>query len=254
MNQFQIFGFDNQNIRVLKIESEPWFVATDVCKILELSNPSMVINRLDSDERSKFNLGRQGETNIVNESGLYELIFSSRKPSAKAFKKWVKSEVLTAIRKDGAYVHAAADDDDEIIMAKAVLAAQRAIERKDQLIAQQQQVIEQQKPQVIFAEAIQGASTSILVGDMAKILQQNGIKIGPNKLFEWLREKGYLIKRKGTDYNMPTQYSMQLGLFSIKETPVHRTSGVITISKTPKVTGKGQAYFINKFLTGVETA
>lgn len=259
MNQIAIIHQQrvlNKDFAVYGAFDNPLFLAKDVADCIEHSQTARMIQSVDEDEKVMNIVHTPGGPQsmwFLTEDGLYEVLMQSRKPIAKQFKKQVKT-ILKEIRANGAYVHANEDDDETIIMAKGLLAAQRAVERKNQLIAQQQQVIDQQKPKVIFAEAIQGASTSILVGDMAKILQQNGIKIGPNKLFEWLREKGYLIKRKGTDYNMPTQYSMQLGLFSIKETPVHRTSGDITISKTPKVTGKGQAYFINKFLTGVETA
>jgi len=109
--------------------------------------------------------------------------------------------------------------------------------------------VEEQKPKVLFAEAIQASKTTILIGEYAKILKQNGVDIGQKRLFEWLRDNGYLIKRKGSDYNTPTQKSMELGLFEIKETPIHHTSGEISISRTSKITGKGQSYFINKFLT-----
>lgn len=248
MYQLQNFNFDNQNVRIVELNKEPWFVAVDVCRVLELTNPTVAISRLDVDERSKFNLGRQGETNIVNESGLYELIFASRKPTAKAFKKWVKSEVLPSIRKDGGYIATDENDDEASIMAKALLIANKTIENNKKRIVEQQLIIESQKPKVLFADAVQASHTTILIGEFAKILKQNGIDIGQKRLFEWLRDNGYLIKRKGSDYNTPTQKSMELGLFEIKETPIHHTSGEISISRTSKITGKGQAYFINKFL------
>lgn len=251
MNQLQTFYFDNQNVRIIELNNEPWFVAADVCRVLALTNPTVTINRLDDDERAKFNLGRQGETNIVNESGLYELIFASRKPTARAFKKWVKSEVLPSIRKDGGYIATNEDDDEMTILAKGFLIAQKTIESNKKKIVEQQLIIEAQKPKVLFAEAIQASQTSILVGEFAKILKQNGVDVGQKRLFEWLRENGYLIKRKGSDFNSPTQKSMELGLFEIKETPIHHTSGEICISRTPKMTGKGQAYFIKKFLSKV---
>lgn len=251
MNQLQTFYFDNQNVRIIELNNEPWFVAADVCRVLALTNPTVTINRLDDDERAKFNLGRQGETNIVNESGLYELIFASRKPTARAFKKWVKSEVLPSIRKDGGYIATNEDDDEMTILAKGFLIAQKTIESNKKKIVEQQLIIEAQKPKVLFAEAIQASHTSILVGEFAKILKQNGVDVGQKRLFEWLRENGYLIKRKGADFNSPTQKSMELGLFEIKETPIHHNSGEISISRTSKITGKGQAYFINKFLDKV---
>lgn len=251
MNHLQTFNFDNQNVRIVELNNEPWFVAADVCKVLALTNPTVTINRLEDDERSKFNLGRQGETNVVNESGLYELIFSSRKPTARAFKKWVKSEVLPSIRKDGGYIATDENDDDASIMAKALLIANKTIENNKRKIVEQQFIIDAQQPKVIFADAIQASETTILIGEFAKILKQNGVDVGQKRLFEWLRENGYLIKRKGSDYNSPTQKSMELGLFEIKETPIHHNSGEISINRTSKVTGKGQAYFIRKFLTKV---
>ncbi|MFJ7950378.1 phage antirepressor [Lysinibacillus sp. NPDC096418] len=248
MYQLQTFNFDNQNVRIVELNKEPWFVAADVCRVLELTNPTVAIGRLDDDERSKFNLGRQGETNIVNESGLYELIFTSRKPTARAFKKWVKLEVLPSIRKDGGYIATNENDDEASIMAKALLIANKTIENNKKRIVEQQLIIEVQKPKVIFADAVQSSHTSILIGEFAKILKQNGVDVGQKRLFEWLRENGYLMKRKGSDYNSPTQKSMELALFEIKETPIHHNSGEISISRTSKITGKGQAYFIDKFL------
>ncbi|KUF36712.1 MULTISPECIES: phage antirepressor [Lysinibacillus] len=253
MNRLQTFNFHNQNVRIVELNNEPWFVAADVCRVLALTNPTVAINRLENDERSKFNLGRQGETNIVNESGLYELIFASRKPTARAFKKWVKSEVLPSVRKDGGYITTIENDDDASIMAKALLIASKKIKNNEKNMVEQRLLIDSQKTKVLFADAIQASETSILIGEFAKILKQNGIDVGQKRLFKWLRENGYLIKRKGSAYNSPTQKSMQLGLFEIKETPIHHNSGEISISKTSKITSKGQAYFINKFLGKVVT-
>lgn len=253
MNRLQTFNFHNQNVRIVELNNEPWFVAADVCRVLALTNPTVAINRLENDERSKFNLGRQGETNIANESGLYELIFASRKPTARAFKKWVKSEVLPSVRKDGGYITTIENDDDASIMAKALLIASKKIKNNEKNMVEQRLLIDSQKTKVLFADAIQASETSILIGEFAKILKQNGIDVGQKRLFKWLRENGYLIKRKGSAYNSPTQKSMQLGLFEIKETPIHHNSGEISISKTSKITSKGQAYFINKFLGKVVT-
>jgi anti-repressor protein len=247
MNDLQVFNNDKfGKIRVLNINNEPWFVAADVCKILDLSNPTVALQRLDEDERSKFNLGRQGETNIVNEYGLYNLILASRKKEARQFKRWITHEVIPAIRKHGAYmtpdvIERTLSDPDFIIR----LATQLKEERQARIEAEKKIALD--KPKVIFADAVTASKTSILVGELAKLLRQNGIDIGQNRLFQWLRDNGYLIRRKGTDYNMPTQYSMELGLFEIKETTITHSDGHISISKTPKVTGKGQLYFINKF-------
>ena len=191
-------------------------------------------------------LGGKQKLTIINESGLYSLILSSKLPTAKKFKRWVTSEVLPAIRKHGLYatpqaIEAILNDPDTMI--KTLQALKKEREEKQKL----QQQIEQDKPKVLFADAVSTSKSSILVGELAKILRQNGIDIGQNRLFKWLRDNGYLIKRKGTDYNMPTQYSMNLGLFEVKETTITHSDGHISISKTPKVTGKGQIYFINKF-------
>ena len=253
MNQLQTYIFDHQNVRIIEINSEPWFVAADVCRVLALTNPTVAINRLENDERSKYNLGRQGEANIVNESGLYELIFASRKPTARAFKKWVKSEILPSIRKARGYIATNRNDDDASIMARALLIANKTIENNKINIVEQRLLIDEQKPKVLFADAIQASETTILIGEFAKILKQNGLDIGQKRLFKWLRDNGFLIKRKGSDYNSPTQKSMELGLFEIKETPIYHSSGEISISRTSKITCKGQAYFINKFLNKVVT-
>lgn len=236
--------FDNAEfgaLRVVKDESgEPWFVAKDVCDALGLSNVSVALQRLDDDERSKFNLGRQGETNIITEAGLYSLIMASKKPEAKAFKRWVTHEVLPAIRKDGGYMVAKADETPEQTMARAVLIAQATIER-------QNKQIEEMRPKAVFADAVSVSKSTILVGDLAKILRQNGFEVGANRLFGILREQGYLCKQKGAMWNMPTQRSMELGLFVVKETTITHSDGHSSINKTPKVTGKGQIYFINRF-------
>ena len=184
------------------------------------------------------NISHYGVT-IINESGLYALIFGSKLESAQKFKRWVTSEVLPALRKTGQYQVKELSGSE--LMAKALIEAQSVLAAKDKQI-------EKMKPKVVFADAVATSHTSILVGELAKILKQNGIEMGQKRLFAWLREKGYLIKRQGTDYNMPTQKAMELGLFEIKEGSYVNGSGVNITTKTPKVTGKGQQYFINKFL------
>lgn len=180
-------------------------------------------------------------TAFINESGLYSLVLSSKLPTAKKFKRWVTSEVLPSIRKNGGYIAGQENMSDDELMAKALMVAQNKIAEKDKQI-------ERMKPKEIFADAVSASHTSILVGDMAKLLKQNGVDIGQKRLFEWLRENGYLIKRKGSDWNMPTQKSMEMGLFDIKESTVNNPDGSVRINRTTKVTGKGQQYFINKFL------
>lgn len=247
MNQLQVFNFENHNVRVLQINNEPWFVATDVCKILDLTNPTMAVSRLDADERSKFNLGRQGETNIVNEYGLYSLILASRKPEAKQFKRWITHEVIPAIRKHGAYMTPEKIEEVLLNPDTIIKLAQNLKEEQERRKAAERQ-LEQQRPKVLFADSVSASDTSILIRDLAKLITQNGYSIGEKRLFAWLRENGYLIKKPGSDYNSPTQRAMEMGLFEIKETTINRTHGV-QISKTPKVTGRGQIYFINKFLS-----
>ena len=246
----QVFN-NNQfgELRTVVKDGEPWFVAVDVCKALEIANPTQAVNRLDSDERAMFNIGRQGETNIISESGLYSLVLGSRKPQANAFKRWVTHDVIPSIRKHGAYmtpstIEKVLSDPDTIIRLATDLKKER--EQRKQL----ERKVEQDKPKVLFADAVETAKTSILVGELAKLLRQNGIKIGQNRLFEWLRQNGYLIARAGHDHNMPTQYSMERGLMEIKERTINNPDGSTYITRTPKITGKGQRYFINKFLGG----
>lgn len=245
MNELQLFNFENHEVRSLVINSEPWFVGKDVADVLGYKNQRDAIsNHVDSEDKNTVAIhdgntrGNPNQT-IINESGLYSLILSSKLPSAKKFKRWVTSEVLPALRKTGQYQ--VKELSGQELMAKALIEAQSVLAAKDKQI-------EQMKPKVVFADAVATSHTSILVGELAKILKQNGIDMGQKRLFAWLREKGYLIKRQGTDYNMPTQKAMDLGLFEIKEGSYVNGSGVNITTKTPKVTGKGQQYFINKFL------
>ena len=245
MNELQVFK--NQefgSVRTLVIDNEPWFVGKDVAEVLGYAKPlNAIAQHVDKDDSLKQgltdSLGRQQKTIFVNESGLYALIFGSKLESAQKFKRWVTSEVLPALRKTGQYQVKELSGSE--LMAKALIEAQNVLAAKDK-------VIEEMKPKVVFADAVATSHTSILVGELAKILKQNGIDMGQKRLFAWLREKGYLIKRQGTDYNMPTQKAMELGLFEIKEGSYVNGSGVNITTKTPKITGKGQQYFINKFL------
>lgn len=244
MNEVQLFNFENHEVRSLLINSEPWFVGKDVAEVLGYAKPlNAIAQHVDKDDSLKQgltdSLGRQQKTIFVNESGLYALIFGSKLESAQKFKRWVTSEVLPALRKTGQYQVKELSGSE--LMAKALIEAQNVLAAKDKQI-------EEMKPKALFADAVATSHTSILVGELAKILKQNGIEMGQKRLFAWLREKGYLIKRQGTDYNMPTQKAMDLGLFEIKEGSYVNGSGVNITTKTPKVTGKGQQYFINKFL------
>lgn len=247
------FNFENNKVRIIKKNNDPWFVAKDVCQILELTNPTVAISRLENDEVTKFNLGGlSGEINIVNEYGLYSLILGSRKPDAKKFKKWITHDVIPSIRKHGAYmtpevIESTLTNPDFIIQ----LATTLKEEQKKRMFAERQ--LEEVKPKVLFADSVDVSETTILIRDLSKILKQNGVDIGEKRLFEWLREHGYLIKAKGLDYNSPTQKAMNLGLFKVKETAINHSDGEIRISKTPRVTGKGQSYFVNKFLNEFNT-
>ena len=245
MNELQIFK-NNQfgNVRIVMKDQEPWFVAKDICNCLEINNSRQALIRLDDDEKSSviLNDGTPGnpEKSIVNEYGLYSLVLSSRKPEAKEFKRWITHDVIPQIRKTGQYVA-----DIPRTLPDALRAYANEVEEHNKTKA----LIEEQKPKVLFADSVAASHTSILVGDLAKLLHQNGVKdMGQKRLFNWLRENGYLIKRKGSDYNSPTQKAMEMGLFQIKETVVSHADGHTSVNKTTKVTGKGQQYFINKFL------
>lgn len=233
------------NVRVLEQNGEPWFVAKDVCECLAISKHRDAISRLDADERGSVKvdtLGGKQEMATVNEYGLYSLVLSSRKPEAKEFKRWITHEVIPSIRKYGSF---------NMAIPRTLPDALNAYAREIEAHQKTQALLEAQRPKVLFADSVAASHTSILVGELAKILHQNGIKdMGQNRLFTWMRNNGYLISRKGTDYNSPTQRAMELGLFQIKETIVSHADGHTSISKTTKVTGKGQQYFINKLLQG----
>lgn len=248
MNNLQLFEFENQKVRTLKIDDEPYFVGKDVANILGYSNPNKALrDHIDAeDKRGERIVTPSGNqvTIVINESGLYSLILSSKMPNAKRFKHWVTSEVLPTIRKHGAYM--TDEKAFDVVNNKDGLAS--LLQQAADQLRQKDIQIEEMKPKAMLADAITASETSILVGEMAKILKKNGINTGQNRFFKWLRENGYLIKRKGTDYNMPTQKSMNLKLFEIKERTI--VDGNSTrIVKTPKITGNGQQYFTNLFLS-----
>ena len=254
MNDLQVFQNERFGaVRTVIREGQPWFVAADVCRVLELSNPTVAVERLEEDERAKLNLGRQGEGTIVNEPGLYTLVLGSRKPEAKAFKRWITHEVIPAIRQTGGYVgnddlflqtYLPYADESTKAMFRATLAT---INDQNRKIAEQSRKIEQDAPKVLFASSVEASSTGILIGALAKILRQNGVEVGQNRLFERMRKDGYLISRPGSDWNMPSQRSMEAGFMRIKESTVTHADGHISVNKTPIVTGKGQVFFINKY-------
>lgn len=243
MNNIQVFENEEfGNVRTTKINEKPYFVGTDVAKALGYSNPRDALSRHCKGVVKRDTLTSRGVQRLsyINEGDLYRLIIKSKLPSAEKFELWVFEEVLPSIRRNGAYIRNQENMTPEQIMAAGLEAAKKIIENKDK-------EINRMKPKEVFADAVATSKTSILVGELAKILKQNGADIGQNKLFAWMREKGYLIKRKGSDYNMPTQKSMEMGLFEIKETSITKPDGSTHISKTTKVTGKGQIYFTNKF-------
>lgn len=249
MNEIQVFkNPEFGEVRIVSINNEPWFVGKDVAQVLGYKDTSDALKKhVDADDklgRRFADSGQNREMYIINESGLYSLILSSKLPTAKAFKRWVTSEVLPAIRRNGGYIAGQENMTDQEIMARALFVAQKTIESKNRQIAEMQ-------PKALFADSVAASSSTILVGELAKILRQNGVDIGEKRLFAWMRDNGYLIRRKGSDYNMPTQKSVEMELLWTKETVISHSNGHTTVSKTPKVTGKGQQYFINKFLSTV---
>ena len=247
MQDLQIFeNPEFGEIRALEIDNEPWFVGKDVAMILGYIKPENAIaNHVDEEDKTTTLIQGTGSnyksnTVIINESGLYSLILSSKLPSAKRFRRWVTSEVLPSIRKIGGYIQGQEELSDEDLLAKALQIAQKQIEEKNEQLRKA-------RPKILFANAVAVSDGTISIADLAKLLCQNGIKIGQNRLFEQLREKGYLIRAERNDRNMPTQRAMEMGLFRIKES-IQQQGDKIIIAKTVKVTGKGQRYFINKFL------
>jgi len=251
-NEIQQFDFRGASLRTLTDKAgEPWFVAKDVCDILELGNTTNALRALDEDEKTNFtncNVAQNGGRAplIISEPGLYKLIMRSRKPEAKEFQRWVTHEVLPQIRKTGGYIPTSETDDDMTILAKAVMIGQRTMEAQKQKIAEQQTRIVELEPKARFADAVAASDGTCLVGELAKMLRQNGMDIGQNRLFRLLQADGYLGK-SGSNRNVPTQRAMDLGLFRIKETTVTHADGHTTVSRTPKVTGKGQRYFIDRY-------
>lgn len=246
-----IFG----NIRTLEIEGEPWFVAKDVCVVLGTETRD-IPDLLDHDEQKPMvgiihtlndNSGLRKDSRLISESGLYALILRSRKPQAKAFSKWVRSEVLPSIRKHGGYIAQQENLSPEEVVANALVVAQRIIEEKTEALSRANDQIKLDRHKVVFADSISVCESTILVGELAKLVKQGtGKDIGQKRMFDWLRYNGFLHK-KGSDRNMPTQKSMDMGLFVIKEGTRAGSNGVFHITKTPKVTGKGQIYFVNRF-------
>lgn len=253
MNELKIFeNTEFGKVRATEINGEAWLVGKDVAEILGYERPTKAVtDHVDSEDRDvvpiQDSIGRMQNTPIINESGLYSLIISSKLPQAKKFKRWVTADVLPSIRKHGAYMTPQKIEEvllnpDTIIK----LATDLKAEREERMKLQRE--TEELKPKALFADAVSASKTSILIGDLAKLIKQNGHDIGQRRLFQWMRDKGYLIKQQGASWNMPTQKSMDMGLFEIKETTITHSDGHISISKTVKVSGKGQVYFVNKFI------
>jgi anti-repressor protein len=246
MNDLKIFeNKEFGKIRTVIENGETWFIGKEVADILEYANTAKAIrDHVDEEDKLTERIvlsGQNREVIFINESGLYSLILSSKLPNAKRFKRWVTSEVLPSIRKNGGYIAGQETMTDDELMARALQVARNKLLERDKQI-------ETMKPKAIFADAVAASHTSILIGDLAKLISQNGVNIGQKRLFKWLRDNGYLIKREGSDRNMPTQRSMEMKLFEVKESTISNPDGSVRITRTPKVTGKGQQYFVNKFL------
>ena len=237
MNELQLFNFENNQVRTLLINDEPWFVGKDVALSLGYKDTSDALKKHVTDEdkltRCFADSGQNRQMYVINESGLYALIFGSKLESAKRFKHWVTSEVLPQIRKTGSY--ASPQLTGEELMAKALIEA-------NSVLARQSKQLEEQKPKVLFADSVIASKGSILVRELAKLIKQNGYDIGEKKLYRWLREKGYICKNS----TEPTQMAMNLGLFEIVVRTIERGDAPPRATRTTKVTGKGQVYFINK--------
>ena len=253
-NEIKVFSNEEfGSIRRVEIDGEYWLSGKDVAQALGYAKPENALAAHVDDEDKTTTLVQgtgsnyKSKATVINESGLYSLVLSSKLPSAKKFRRWVTSEVLPSIRKHGAYMtpetlEAAILNPDYLLKVATALKEEtdkrKALESKVQADA----------PKVLFADSVAASSSTVLVGELAKIMRQNGVDMGERRLFRWMRDNGYLIKRNGTDYNMPTQASMEQGLFRIKETVINHSDGHTSVSKTPKVTGKGQTFFLNKFL------
>lgn len=239
-------------LRATQIDCEVWFAATDVAKALGYRDANQITRALDDDEK-RWSEGTLSECThshlgirLINESGLYRVLMRSQRSEAIPFQRWLAHEVVPEIRRNGGYIATSTEDSDADIMARALLIAQKTIDRKNELIALHEATIEDMKPKALFADAVADSDGTCLIGELAKMMCQNGLEIGQNRLFKLLQRDGYLGK-SGSNRNVPTQRSMDMKLFRIKETAVTHSDGRVTINRTPKVTGKGQAYFIGRY-------
>lgn len=250
MNELQIFNSPEfGDIRTVEIDGKPYFVANDVARALGYVETAKAI-RTHCKGVSEMDIPSKGGIQcmkVIPEGDIYRLIVRSKLPSAEKFETWVFDEVIPSIRKNGGYIVGQETLSDEELMAKAILVAQKKIAERDKIIEKQRLKIEADKPKTIFADAVSTSHTSILIGDLAKLICQNGVQTGQKRLFQWMRENGYLMK-SGASYNMPMQRYIEQGLFEVKESSVQNPDGSVRVTRTTKVTGKGQLYFINKFL------
>jgi anti-repressor protein len=250
MEQLKIFNFENSEVRTHVVDGNPWFVGKDVAEILGYTNtPKAIRDHVEEEDKLSERIvlsGQARETIVINESGLYSLVLKSKLPSAKRFKRWVTDEVLPSIRKHGAYatenvLEQAIGNPDFMIGLLSSLKSEQEARKKAE------QIIEAQRPKALVGEMLEVSQNSVSVKKLATILKQNGFNTGQNRLFDWMRENGYLITRYGSSRNMPTQKAMDLGLFELKPASYFRNSGILETDYTPMVTGKGQAYFLRKF-------
>ena len=247
MTDIQVFKNEQfGEVRTINRDGEPWFVAADVCKVLGHTNSRVAVASLDEDEKgvSKvYTLGGEQQMTIVNEAGMYQLVIRSNLPSAKQFKRWVTHEVIPAIRKHGAY---ATPMTIESIIAdpESGIKLLQALKREQERRKEAEALCEEQRPKALFADAVAASNKSILIGELAKILRQNGVETGQNRLFKWMRDNGYIMRCKNT----PTQKSLELGIMEIKERAINNPDGSVFLTQTTLITGKGQIYFINKLL------
>ena len=254
MHDIMLFNYNQQHqIRTTLIDGEPWFVAKDIADVLGIQNIRQNLDDLDADEKGVYKIytpGGMQDMTVISESGLYALVLRSNKPEAKDFSRWVRKDVLPAIRKHGGYLTPQAQED-LITDPDFIIKLAEALKSERSKVKALQAQVDADRPKVIFADAVDASSNSILIGNLAKILCQNGIKMGQTRLFTWLRDNGYLMNCKGERWNLPTQYSIERGLFEVKKVVINNPDGSTKITHTTKVTGKGQVYFINLFLKDI---
>lgn len=250
MNELKIFNSEEfGQVRTIEVDGKPYFVANDVARALGYSDcPKAIRTHCKGvSEIATPTAGGVQNVKYIPEGDIYRLIIKSQLPSAEKFEKWIFDEVIPSIRKHGGYIAGQESMSDEELLAKALVVAQSKIAERDRIIAQKQERIEKMRPKEVFADAVATSKHSILIGDLAKLICQNGYQIGQKRLFQWMRENGYLMKT-GSSYNMPLQRYVEQGLFEIKESTINNPDGSVRITRTTVVTGKGQIYFINKFL------